>query len=139
MRLKNFQKIKQSKRKRRHLRVRSKIFGRANCPRLCVSRSIKHITAQLIDDEKGQTLAYASDLEFGQKKVGKRKRVVAASPKELRGVSSKVAIAYNVGKLIAEKAKKLNIVSVVFDRGGFKYHGRVKAVAEGAREGGLKF
>lgn len=137
--MKNLQKIKQNKRKQRHLRVRAKIFGTATRPRLSVSRSIKHLYVQLIDDEKKMTLASVSDSVLGKKKIGKRKRVVTIPPKELGGRSSKVAIAYEVGKLIAQKAKELKIESVVFDRGGFKYHGRVKAVAEGARAGGLKF
>lgn len=133
---------KQEKRYRRHKRVRAKIFGTFKRPRLCAFRSNKHIYAQLIDDEKGKTLATASDLEL--------------KPKTKKG-KSKVAVAYEVGKLIAEKAlgKKFAepsihratprsasqssaIEKVVFDRGGYKYHGRIKALAEGAREGGLK-
>jgi large subunit ribosomal protein L18 len=137
--MKNLQKIKQEKKQRRHLRVRAKVFGTAHQPRLSVSRSIKHTSAQLIDDASGRTLISISDAALGKRKVGKRKIIIAAPPKELGEKSSKVAIAYEVGKLIAEKAKEMNIKSVVFDRGGFKYHGRIKAVAEGAREGGLEF
>ncbi len=111
--------IKREKRYRRHRRVRAKISGTAKIPRLCIFRSTKHIYAQLIDDEKSKTLAQVSDLEI---KKGK-----------------KTEIAYEVGKLIAQKAIKEKIEKVVFDRGGYKYHGRVKAVAEGAREAGLKF
>jgi large subunit ribosomal protein L18 len=110
------------RRKRRHKRIRAKIFGIEKRPRLCVFRSTKHIYAQLIDDEKGHTIASANDLE-------------------LKGIEkmTKIEKAKEVGKLIAKKAKEKNIEKVVFDRGGYKYHGRVKALAEGAREGGLKF
>jgi len=113
---------KQEKRIRRHKRVRAKIFGTKERPRLCVFRSVKHIYAQLIDDEKGKTLVAASD-----KGLKKTKR------------DKKVDIAKETGKLIAEKAKEQKIEKVVFDRGGYQYHGRVKALAEGAREGGLVF
>jgi len=120
-------KEKREKRKRRHKRVRAKIFGTKDRPRLCVFRSNKHIYAQLIDDEKGQTLAAVSDLKLPK------------NVKLKKDMSRKVAIAYEVGKLIAKVAKEKGIEKVVFDRGGYKYHGRVKALAEGAREGGLKF
>ncbi len=120
---------KQQKRLRRHKRVRAKIFGTARRPRLCIFKSAKHIYAQLIDDEKGKTLVAVSNRELKKAKNAK-----------------KVEIAKEVGKLIAEKAKDLpvgghgkKIEKVVFDRGGYQYHGRVKAIAEGAREGGLKF
>lgn len=116
-------KIKREKRRRRHRRIRAKIFGTATRPRLCVFRSLKHIYCQLIDDEKGKTLIAASDLEL---KKTKKKR-------------TKKEKAFGVGKLIAEKALKKKITQVVFDRGGYAYHGRVKALAEGAREGGLQF
>jgi len=101
-------------REKRRVRIRAKIKGTKNRPRLSVFRSSKHIYAQLIDDEKGETLAAA-----------------------LGG--SNVRTAGEVGKVLAEKALKLKIKKVVFDRGGYKYHGRVKALAEGAREGGLEF
>ena len=115
-------KEKKEKKYRRHKRIRSRVFGTKERPRLCVFRSNKHIYAQLIDDEKGHTLVSTSDLELKNvKKLKKREK------------------AFEVGKLIAEKAKKKNIKKVVFDRGGYKYHGRVKALAEGAREGGLIF
>jgi large subunit ribosomal protein L18 len=114
--------MKKEKRKRRHKRIRAKIFGTEKRPRLCVFRSNKHIYAQLIDDEKGHTIVSASDLEL--KRIEKM---------------TKVQKAKEVGKLIAKKAKEKNIEEVVFDRAGYKYHGRVKALAEGAREGGLKF
>jgi large subunit ribosomal protein L18 len=115
------------KRERRHRRVRAKIFGTKNRPRLCVFRSNKHIYAQLVDDEAGHVLISASDLELKHKKAVKK------------NMTRKVALAYEVGKLIAKKAKEKGIEKVVFDRGGYKYHGRVKAIAEGAREEGLKF
>ena len=113
---------KQQKRIRRHKRVRAKISGTKERPRLCIFKSTKYIYAQLIDDERGKTL-------------------VAASSRELKKVKNakKVDLAKEVGKLIAKKAKDKKIEKVVFDRGGYQYHGRVKAVAEGAREEGLKF
>ena len=116
-------KVKHEKQNRRHKRVRAKIFGTKERPRLFVFRSAKHIYAQLIDDEKGKVIASASDA--GLK----------------RGKKTKADKAKEVGKLIAGKAKELSrpLEKVVFDRRCYKYHGRVKALAEGAREGGLKF
>jgi large subunit ribosomal protein L18 len=106
---------------RRAQRVRTKLRSVANGkPRLSVSRSVKHISVQLIDDAKGVTLAHASTLEEGVK--GGKTEASAA-----------------VGKLIAERAKKAGVSDVVFDRGGYLFHGRVKALADAAREGGLKF
>jgi len=121
-------KEKREKRERRHKRVRAKVKGTSIKPRLCVFRSNKHIYVQAIDDAKGKVLTSASDREI--------KKVPSETKKQF---SSKVAMAFEVGKLIAQKLQKLNINSAVFDRGGYKYHGRVKAVAEGARAGGLKF
>ena len=112
---------KNAARLRRHRRVRGKISGTAARPRLDVFRSAKHIYAQLIDDEAGVTLAAASTLD-----------------KDFNGYGGNVEAATQVGKNIAAKALEKGITEVVFDRGGFVYHGRVKAVAEGAREGGLK-
>lgn len=109
---------RQQSRNRLHMRIRQKVRGTAERPRLSVFRSDKAIYCQLIDDLKGHTLA-------------------AASSKGLDG--SKADKAAAVGKLIAERAKSNGIESVVFDRGGYRYHGRVRALAEGAREGGLKF
>jgi len=112
-----------ARRKRRHLRVRRKIFGTAERPRLCVFRSLRYICAQIIDDERGVTLASVSTME-----------------KALRdGLSStkSVEAAKRAGAAIAERARAKNIEKVVFDRGGYRYHGRVKAFAEAAREGGL--
>lgn len=118
--MKDLNKFKRDKRNIRHARVRSVVQGTASRPRLSVFRSSAHIYAQLIDDSSGKTVA-------------------AASSKELKGKAAKTGASAEVGKLIAGKAKGLNIESVVFDRGGYRYHGRVKALAEGAREGGLKF
>ena len=113
------------KRIRRHQRIRTKIKGTASRPRLAIFRSNQHIYVQVIDDLKGKTLVAASDKEVNQD--SKKKKM------------TKTIVAKEVGKLIALKAQKANISSVVLDRGGFNYHGRVKALAEGAREGGLKF
>ncbi|OGZ18783.1 MAG: 50S ribosomal protein L18 [Candidatus Nealsonbacteria bacterium RBG_13_42_11] len=112
--------IKQEKRNRRHKRIRARISGTALRPRLYAFRSGSHIYAQLIDDDKGKTLACANDLN-------------------IKGKKTKSAAASDVGKLIAKKAKELKIEKVVFDRGGYKYHGRIKTLADGAREGGLNF
>ena len=109
-------------RERRHRRIRGKVAGTAERPRLAVFRSNKGIFAQLIDDDSGRTIAGASWL--GLKKSFK---------------GTKTEQAAEVGKTLAEAAKKAGIESVVFDRGGYLYHGRVKALADGAREGGLKF
>lgn len=110
---------KKEKRIKRHRRIRSRVSGTAKKPRLCVFRSNQHIYAQLIDDEKAKTIASVSDLDA--KKGAKSDK------------------AKETGKLIAQKAAEKKIVNVVFDRSGFPYHGRIKALAEGAREGGLKF
>ena len=108
-------------RERRHRRVRGKIVGSAERPRLVVFRSNRGIEAQLVDDLEGKTLAAASWLNL----------------KSFKG--SKTEQAAEVGKLLAQNAKKANVETVVFDRGGYLYHGRVKALADAAREGGLKF
>lgn len=110
---------------RRQVRVRKKIQGTSSRPRLNVFRSLEHIYAQVIDDEAGTTLASAST-------VDKELRSRVASMK-------KSEQAKEIGKVVAERAKAKGIESVVFDRGGFPYHGRVKALAEGSREGGLAF
>ena len=112
-------------RERRHLRVRKKVVGTSERPRLSVFRSLQHVYAQVIDDTRGVTLAAASTLE-----------------PELRGQmdgKNKSAEAQLVGQLIAKRAKDLGIERVVFDRGGYQYHGRVKALAEAARAAGLTF
>ncbi|EDU39053.1 ribosomal protein L18 [Clostridium sporogenes ATCC 15579] len=109
-------------RERRHMRVRKKIFGTAERPRLSVYRSEKHIYAQLIDDVEGKTLVAASSAEKG-----------------FDGLGSNKEGAKLVGKMVAEKALEKGLKKVVFDRGGFIYHGRIKELAEGAREAGLDF
>ncbi|MDO3680484.1 50S ribosomal protein L18 [Paenibacillus ehimensis] len=116
---------KNKARLKRHLRVRKKIQGTAERPRLNIFRSSKHMYAQLIDDVKGVTIAAASTQD-----------------KELReglGNGGNAEAASKVGTLIAERAKKAGVVKVVFDRGGYLYHGRVKALADAAREAGLEF
>ena len=123
--MRNAEKRKQLKRYRRQVRSRARIFGTRERPRLCVSRSLKHIYAQLIDDQKGQTLVAVNDLQI-KKKL-----------KESKG--TKAEIAKKIGQMIAKEALKKKINKVVFDRSGRQYHGRVKAVAEGARQEGLKF
>jgi large subunit ribosomal protein L18 len=109
-------------RERRHKRVRGKVRGTSERPRLVVFRSNKGISAQLVDDMEGKTLASASWLQL---------------PKSFKG--KKTEQAAEVGKLLAQKAKEANVEVVVFDRGGYLYHGRVKALADAAREGGLTF
>ena len=115
---------KHEARVRRHARVRKKIVGTAERPRLAVFRSNRHIYAQLIDDRSATTLVAASDRELGDGSSA--------------GDGGKVAPAKEVGKLIADRAKDAGIERAVFDRGGRLYHGRVAAVADGAREGGLQ-
>src|SRR5215469_10186742 len=111
-------------RDRRHRRVRKHVSGSAERPRLAVFRSLRHISVQLVDDSAGRTLAAASTLE-----------------KDLRGSDSgpTAAAAARVGRTIAERGRALGIEDVVFDRGGYLYHGRVRALADAAREGGLRF
>lgn len=120
---------KEKRKIRRKLKIRAKIFGTAEKPRLSVFRSLNHIYAQIINDLNGETLVAASDLEFKKSKEKGKKS-------DLKG---KIVQAYNVGLLLAEKALKNKIKKVVFDRNGFLYHGRIKALADGAREGGLQF
>ena len=111
-----------AQRLKRHKRVRAKVFGTPERPRLNVFRSEKNIYAQVIDDVNGVTLASASSLD-----------------KAIEGYGGNIAAATAVGKLVAERAKAKGIDTVVFDRGGYLYHGRVAELAEGAREGGLEF
>lgn len=113
---------KSERRLRIKRRIRKRISGTAQMPRLCVFRSNSAIYAQLVDDKTGKTIAAASSME-----------------KEFKATGTKSEISHQVGKVIAEKAKAAGIEAVVFDRGGYLYHGRVKSLAEGAREGGLKF
>ena len=123
MALKIIGKGKRKARQRRHIRLRKKVSGSAARPRLVVTRSARHITAQVVDDGIGQTIVSASTLEA-----------------DLRGSNDdKTAKARKVGELIAERAKAAGLDAVVFDRGGNKYHGRIAALADAAREGGLTF
>ena len=128
MQFKNPQKAQHERLLRRRLRVRSRVNGTATVPRLSVSRSLSHVRAQAIDDVQGKTLVSANDIRLPEAllaRVGERK--------------GKMAHAYAVGLLLAERAKEQGITAVVFDRGGRKYHGRIAALAEGARDGGLLF
>ena len=118
-------KAKRLARQHRHQRVRKRVSGTAERPRLCVFRSLQHIYVQVVDDSLGHTLVAASTLD-------------AAARPELAG-KDKTDQAKVVGKLIAERAAEAGIKQVVFDRGGYLYHGRVKALADAAREGGLEF
>ena len=104
----------------RNKRIRARVKGTAKCPRLCVFRSHKHLYAQLVDDTEGKIIIAISDLK-------------------LKKTSSSVKSASSMGKLLAKTAMDKGVVKVVFDRGGYKYHGSIKALAEGAREGGLVF
>ena len=113
---------RKAERQRRHIRVRWKVFGTDKCPRLCVFRSNNNISVQIIDDIKGNTLAQASTMD-----------------KEVKTKHSNKEAAKEVGALIAKRALEKNIKSVVFDRGGYIYHGVVKELADAAREGGLDF
>jgi large subunit ribosomal protein L18 len=119
----NAAKVRRELRKRRHHRVRKKIHGTPERPRLAVFRSNKHLVLQVIDDVNGRTLAAASTVEADLKTGG----------------TGNIAAATKVGKLVAERAKAAGVDKVVFDRGGFLYHGRVAAAAEAAREAGLEF
>jgi large subunit ribosomal protein L18 len=133
-------KKKREKRYRRHKRVRGKVFGSGPKPRLCVFRSSKHIYAQIINDKTGKTLASVNDLKMKARKKTKISTGASAGKKDKEiERTRKLSLAFEVGELIAKQAKDLKINEVVFDRGGYKYHGRVKSLAEGARAGGLKF
>jgi len=116
-------KTRQQRRYRRHLRVRRKVAGTADRPRLVVFRSLKHIYGQLVDDDGRRTVVGVSNRTKGIEVDG----------------NGKVAQAFAVGKLLAAKAKEAGVSTVVFDRAGYVYHGRVKALADGARKGGLEF
>ena len=116
---------RRERRYRRHRRVRKKVVGTAERPRLVVYRSLKHMQGELVDDIGGRVFLGASTL--------------SPELKELRGKATKTELSRAAGKLLAERAKAAGITRVVFDRGGYLYHGRVAAFAEGAREGGLEF
>lgn len=122
-----FKKNKKQQKERRHIKIRARLSGTAERPRFHVSRSLAGMYLQLINDESGKTLASVNHKKDVKKsaKTGERK--------------GKVAVGYLLGLALAEKAKALKITKVVFDRSGNKYHGRIKAAAEGAREGGLEF
>ena len=113
---------KQEKRQRRHIRIKSRVKGTEKCPRLSVFRSNKYIYAQLIDDFNGKTLVSSNDV-----KTSKKDNL------------NKTEKAKEIGSSLAKKALAQKIEKIIFDRGGYKYHGRIKAIAEGARQGGLKF
>jgi large subunit ribosomal protein L18 len=117
-------KARRESRIRRHRRVRKKVHGTAARPRLAVYRSNKHISVQVIDDDSGRTLAAASSTETEQRAAGS---------------GASVAAAERVGALVAERAKAAGVTAVVFDRGGYAFHGRVAAIAEAARNAGLEF
>ena len=119
---------KDQTRQKIHTRIRKKIAGTTERPRLSVYRLVSHVYAQIIDDAKGSTLVSATSVEKGKGLKG-----------EKRPTGGNVASAKEVGKLIAERAKEKGIKKVVFDRGGYLYHGRVKALADAAREAGLEF
>ena len=131
---------------RRHERVRERVVGTPQRPRLCVFRSLKHIYAQIIDDEAGRTLVAASDLETDfrlptdGKKAARSKKTVSRSESapDVPGKAKK-DVAGLVGGLLAQRALERGIKMVVFDRGGYRFHGRVKALAEAARVAGLQF
>jgi len=116
---------KDGHRKRVHARVRTRVTGTPERPRLCVYRSVGHIYTQVIDDRSGKTLASASTVDKETRKAVKG--------------GGNIAAAKSVGKIIADRAKAAGVSKVVFDRGGYKYHGRVKALADAAREAGLEF
>ena len=122
--MKRFSKSKNDLRQVRHTRVRARVLGTQDRPRLSVFRGLTMMEAQLINDEKGVTLCSATTRELKGDAGGRK---------------AKVAAGYLLGKSIAEQAKQKGITKVVFDRGGYRYHGRIAAVAEGAREGGLEF
>ena len=115
---------RQAERSKRHRRIRKKVHGTAERPRLCVAKSLRHIYAQVVDDETGRTLAAASTLDSGLRET-------------IRGCN--VPAAAKVGELLSERAKEQGIQAVVFDRGGYLYHGVVASLADACRKGGLEF
>ncbi|OGO09542.1 MAG: hypothetical protein A2Y61_03240 [Chloroflexi bacterium RBG_13_60_13] len=133
---------------RRHQRVRERVVGTPQRPRLCVFRSLKHIYAQIIDDQRGHTLVAASDLEAnllsranGEKPARSKSKKAASQPEAASADQGKAKkdVAGLVGGLLAQRALEKGIKMVVFDRGGYRFHGRVKALAEAARKAGLQF
>ncbi|HIF06275.1 MAG TPA: 50S ribosomal protein L18 [Gemmatimonadetes bacterium] len=124
---KKLSKTRDGQRKRRHARIRKKIWGTAGRPRLVVFRSLRNFEGQVVDDDSGRTLVGLSTL------------CADLADFKAEGKNVRVERARAAGKLLADRAKAVGVEAVVFDRGGYQYHGRVKAFAEGAREGGLKF
>jgi len=133
---------------RRHQRVRERVVGTPQRPRLCVFRSLKHIYAQIIDDQRGHTLVAASDMEAdlrsranGEKPARSKSKKAASQPEAAPADQGKAKkdVAGLVGGLLAQRALEKGIKMVVFDRGGYRFHGRVKALAEAARKAGLQF
>ncbi len=128
-------------RARRHARIQRKLRGTAERPRLVVYRSLRHVEAQLVDDDRGVTLlgvstrAPAVRAAKGEGEKGKKGEKGEKGDER----SAKVAASFEAGRLLAERAREAGVEQVVFDRGGFRYHGRVKALADGARKGGLRF
>ena len=118
-------KTREDRRARRHRRVRGKVNGTQERPRLVVHRSLNHVEGQVVDDVAGRTLVGLSTLD--------------AALRERRSDLTKTEASHAAGKALAEKAREMGVTRVVFDRGGYLYHGRIKAFAEGAREGGLEF
>jgi large subunit ribosomal protein L18 len=127
LKLSEIRKSRRLQRTRRHFRVRNKVHGTAERPRLVVFRSNRNIEGQVVDDESGRTVVGLSTIAADLRGF------------EPEGKNRKVEHAFAAGKLLGERAREAGIESVVFDRGGYRYHGRVKAFAEGAREGGLRF
>ncbi len=142
---------KHKKRINRHKRVRARIKGTNKVPRLCVFRSNSHIYAKLVDDSKGKTILQAKDVDIAKKERKTEIKLEVAPLKNQKKskdikeskdskeviLKGKVALAYQVGEVIAQMSQEKSIKRVVFDRGGYKYHGRIKALADGARKGGL--
>lgn len=120
---------RRAQRARRHARIQRKVRGTPARPRLVVSRSLRHIEGQIVDDDGGITLLGVSSRSGG----------VDEAARDVEDLSGKVAESFAAGKLLGQRAREAGVERVVFDRGGYRYHGRIKAFAEGAREGGLRF
>jgi large subunit ribosomal protein L18 len=127
--MKDVNKTKKAHRASRHARVRAKVSGTGDRPRVCVFKSNRHVMVQAVDDQAKRTLGFATDAKAKAKKI--------AVPDDMKALGAKVHQAFGAGQRLAEDLKKLGVSSVVFDAGGFRYHGRVRAVAEGLRKGGI--
>jgi large subunit ribosomal protein L18 len=125
--IRKYKKTRRVQRERRHRRIRKKIWGTAERPRLVVYRSLRNIEGQLVDDDAGRTIMGLSTLD------------AALRGFEAEGDNARTEQAFAAGKLLGERAREQGVEAVIFDRGGYQYHGRVQAFADGAREGGLKF